>query len=203
MIARICEWKGSKLEKINKKKHITQVLAVLGSAVLSAILLVAAMLYYYNPSGQYLAENTLLSPQVAQQLHFSDLNPETAKDAFYVFSGLEFAYYDPSTQHVKRVNVNNSAYQSFYNMISTEKNVEPVTDEILSLFQPQNTSVLSLLVTLDIKNTSSSIHKVFQKVEFAPKGNYYRIQLIGEKKGVEWIYFYHPRIEDEVMRLFL
>lgn len=180
-------------------RHLKQVGFVLSSAVLSAILLVFYMLYQYNPSGHFIAGNTLLSPTVAKEMHFMDQKGPKKAVTAYVYEGAEFSFLETGSNERRIIKVEMPAYQKFYNRIAEDQSIEPVTQEIKDLFD-SNASALTLYVKGESKG---DVRRVFQAVQFSSSGRHYRIQLAGKESPHEWVYFDHPDIQQEVKLLFL
>jgi hypothetical protein len=186
-----------------QRREVKSILLVLGAAVSCAILLSAYMLYFYGPTGRYIARNTLLSPQVAQEMSYSDLNPQTGQQDRFILSGMEFSYWNAERKIRERIQVNADMYAHFYDRVSAEKSLEtPVGEGIVQLFNPNLSSSLMVNVRASSQPAAHSPVKTFQVIQFAPNGDYYRIQLIGQSVSGEWAYFYHPAIYQETLLLF-
>ena len=83
---------------MNKNHDIRNILAVLGAAVICAGLLASVFLYYYGPSGRYLAGHTLLDPTIMEQINYQDKHPRQEKSIHFIFDHIEFSYFDPQKE---------------------------------------------------------------------------------------------------------
>ena len=184
----------------SKGKEIRNLLLVIGSGIIGAVAVALMMLYYYNPSGSYLAGNVLLSPESTKVIKFQDTHPTTGSPAKFIFDQIEFSYYDSQLKQWKKLNVEMDQYAKFYQLIGNERSLE-VPDEIKRLFNQPSPSVLSLKIRTEA--TSQSISKPFIEVNFVNEGDYYRIELHEEGSSGSWAYFYHPGIYNKVLEMFI
>jgi len=171
----------------SQRSQIRNLLAVLAAAVLAAGAISSWMLYHYNPSGIYYAQNVLLAPQLLGQA-------PTSKKGGMAFQGVEYIYAEGSSE--QKINLTKNLYQAFYDTIAPEKSLDPVSDDVIAKFGKGKVSRLVLKVQ---KNGSE---EDFQEVHFAPQGDFYRVQLRMEGDEGNWAYFYHPGIAAEVRKLF-
>lgn len=186
----------------SQKREIRHLLTVIFSGVLGAFLLCGLLLYYYSPTGRYLAKNVLLSPLVTSQIYFSDTNPLTGNVAKYVFEGAEYSFYDAANRQWRHLSLPAEKYRQFYELVSEERSLASVSPEIESLFNRAKPATLALKVHADSKNTLIASSKVFMEVDFAADSDYYRVQLREQGPTGNWAYYYHPQIYREVMQLF-
>lgn len=185
--------------RASQVRQIRNVIAIFLSAFLTAGALAAYMLYHYNPSGRYVAGNTILSPSVINQLNYNDLNPQTGTSSKFVFNGIEFSYFDKINEKPMTLTVTPENYKTFYQWIQTEKSVENANDDLIRKFRPQNPT---LTLTVRAESGALPVTKMFQIVQFT-EDDYFRIQLLHAETGADtWAYFYRPQIYQDSVQLF-
>lgn len=194
------------VEKIaahGSRQEIKNLLAVLGSSAVCAVSIAVGMLYYYGPSGQYSAQNMLLSPDILSQISFHEGSANAKNGIKYVFDGIEFLNYAKESKRAQRFMVSEEKYKRFYNLLAGRHSLTAPSAEVQALFQQPYVSKLSLKLKEDNKGgkypTSS---KVFLEVEIVPDGDYFRAQLLVQQPTESWVYFYHPHIYNQVLQLF-
>lgn len=186
------------------RQQIRNLLIVIFSGMACACALAAFMLYYYGPSGQYLVSNTLLSPDVMAMLSYMDTNAKTGGSTRFVFNGIEYAYYDTMSREWRKVPATQEAYERFYNLVASDKSLAEVPEDIISLFNRGHPASLVLTVRTESKAEWQEVTKVFQEVQFAGEGNYFRIELRSQSSSTgKWAYFYRPQIYQEAAKIFL
>lgn len=184
------------------KRQIRNLLIVISSGVLGAFALVGWMLYYYGPSGRYDVSSTLLAPEYVEHLSFVDSNTKTGVKSRFTFEDVLFSYYDPAKKEWKKISVDADSYKRFYKLIASEKSLENVPPEIISLFNQQYISTLVLKIQTESKAAWQQMSKVFQEVQFANQGDYFRVELRGLNLTDKWAYFYYPKIDQEAINIF-
>lgn len=190
-------------EKETAAKQIRNLLLVVSSGVVAAILLTVSMVYYYGPSGLYIARNVLLSPATMERLAYNDSNPDTGGLARFIFNNIEFTIYDVNVRKYQQLNIGIEKYQKFYDAVSSDRSIEDVTGDIISIFSIGYPSKLTLTVRAEQNGKSNAVTKKFQEVQFAQDGDYYRVELLDQNAIGSWAYFYHPKIYQEVQNLFI
>lgn len=183
-------------------RQINQLLLVLTSAIACALLLSLAMLYHYGPSGNYIAKNVLLAPELLSSLSYEDHNPNSGKQALYTFDRIAYTYWDKESKKWKQINIDRQLYEKFYQMIAGEKSILDVPTNLVDLFLNTKSSSLIIFVDADRKSAMRNDEKPFQSVEFLQNGDYFRIELREEKIN-GWAYFHYPAVEKEILELFL
>lgn len=187
------------LTKRNKNREVQNLLTVLASAIFCAALLAAVFIYYYNPSGSFIAGRTILDPTIFQQIDYQESDPKTKQKVHFLFDHLEFSYFDTQGQVRKQI-ISLENYKKFYDLIASEINLQEVTHKIEDLFLVSHPTVLT--TNMRTKEASgSSVIKIFQVVQFV-KEDYFRIQLRGRLEQGEWVYFYRPNLYRDIMHLF-
>lgn len=178
----------------SQKKQIRNLLAVLGASIAAAGIISSWMLYHYNPSGNYYAQNVLLAPQLIGNLTYQELDPKGGKKGRVLFENIEFKTPDGLKEQTYLVAPD--LYEKFYNEIAKEQSMNPVSEEAFSAFHQGRPSKL----ILKIQNNGAK--ETLQEVHFAPTGDFYRVQLREQGEDTGWAYYYHPGILEKVTRLF-
>jgi hypothetical protein len=180
------------------KRDVQRIAVLLTCAVATAGLIAGVMLYGYSPSGRYIAGQTILDPQVMNQINIQDKKSKKEQNGRFVFEKIDFTYYDSASKKMEHIPVSMESYKKFYSLINQEKSIEKVTDELKNLF---NHPHINRVVTTmhEGENTAS---KVFQMIEITPD-DFFRVQLHGDQQNPDqWAYFYRNHINEEVLRIF-
>ena len=170
----------------SKKYQIRSLLFVVSSGMLIAFLFAGLMLYKYSPSGQYLIENILLSPDTIKTLSISHKNQS------FVFDRLEFEYDDLQNGKKEKIQLSDIQYQMFYELIKANKSLNVVSAEIVNEFNKGHTAKLKIM----IRKEGAGKENNFQEIEFS--GNYFRVELRSDSEN--YAYFYHPDIYQKMIR---
>lgn len=179
------------------RREIRNLLCVVFSAILGACLLTVSLLYYYNPSGRYLVNHVLLSPSLVETLSYQEIHPKTEKSTLWTFQELEFSYYNSQTKKEEVILISKALYQTFYEKIEQDANVEKVTPAIEEIFSRHPSARLVIRMRGELGESM-----LFQEVQFS-QGGYYRIPLRQKAQATKsWVYFYHPGIYQEAFNLF-
>lgn len=180
----------------SKSEQIRRLLLVFGSGIALAIVLSLGMLYYYNPSGVYLAKNVLVSPESALSMRFSEGSEHRGASNRSVLSDIVFSFYDLSKHQINQRSIDLEQYRAFYQLVENDRSIEMPSDEIRGLFNQG--SVASIVMSVRGENEKSYStpfsSRVFQTVDLLEKGDYYRVQLRVQNTFDNWAYFYHPGI---------
>ncbi len=182
----------------SSKEQLRRLIVVLLSAVGCAFFVTGGALYLYSPSGQYVVEDALLSPEIAPTLSYNDTNVKTGSDSRFIFNGIQFLYPDEKEQ--KRIDVSLRTYERFYEIIRHDKSLLNPEPAVLNLFQGEMASLL-IYVRTESHAEWQDETKLFESVNFSHEGNHYRIKLHEEKTPLEWVYFYHPDIYKKVLSI--
>jgi hypothetical protein len=181
------------------KNQIYTLLGVLSAAVICALLLAGILIYYYGPSGKYLAGNTLLESNLATTLSYDDTNIKTGGMSRFVFDGIDFSYHDKRGEP-QLIEISPELYQKLYRIIANDSSLLQIPENTSTLFNKSDLNVLSIRVRTESHAGWQDESKRFQEVQFSPQGNYYRIQLHEEDSSNRWVYFYHPDIYQSVLK---
>lgn len=183
----------------SKAQQIKAFLLVFGSGIFAAFLLCLGLLYYYNPSGSYLAKNTLLDPAAMETWHFNQTVERGKDNSPFILNGIEFSYYDSQAKRWKNIPVDQTKYGRFYQLTSNDKSIDDLPDDIKSSFGQGHPSSLTLKTK---RESSSNVADPFIKVDFSENGDFYRIQLRQHGQGQGWAYFHHQGIFKQATHLF-
>ena len=183
-------------------RQIKVLLLVLGAGLTAGILMSLLMLYYYNPTGSYLATNVLLDPDNAYTLRFVEPGAKAKSEGRYVFEGMYFSYFDKSVIELKTIPVAKDKYAEFYKLIANDRSIVGPTEEIKNLFNQGHPASLILKIRSVGDDSSKGIDKIFTNIDLVNEGDYYRIQLRQSTPGSECIYFMHTNIYDVALKVF-
>jgi hypothetical protein len=180
--------------------QIRNLLFVMLSAIICALIISGLLLYKYGPSGGYLAQNTILSPDVTESLWYTDSNQRTGGNSRFVFDAVEFSYYDNKTNQWQHLQVDQNHYRTFYQMVMHDKSISDITPQLLSLFDG-NASLILKVRTESNAGWQEEV-KTLQRIEFAKDGDHYRVDLREQNSPNQWAYFAHPQIFNKTLQLF-
>lgn len=187
--------------KKNTRNEILKVTTLFFSAILSAILFAGYMIYYYGPSGIYLAENVILSPSMMDKINYKDSHPKTGQLVRFIFNSIEFSYFDKVSGNLRQFPVDEATYEEFYRLIQSAKGSESIMGEIQEQFDRGLASNLSIMMQTE-ERVSPPTTKVFQVIQFV-ESDYFRVQLLqGDNNPNPWVYFYQPGVYQKIMQLF-
>lgn len=187
----------------SKTKQIKVLLGVLGAGLITGLLFALGLLYYYNPSGSYVAKNVLLDPENAYSLRFVEPGPKAKSEGKYVFEGVNFTFFNLQTKIPKTVSIKQEQYKEFYSLIANDKSIVTPSLEIQSLFSSHQQAVLALKVRSVSEDVSKGIELTFSEIDFLTEADYYRVHLRQSGPGSEWIYFYHLGIYQKALNIFI
>lgn len=171
----------------SQRKQIRNLLTVLAAAIVAAGGISAWMLYHYNPSGIYYAQNVLLAPELIG-------TAQDSRKGKVFFEEVQYVY--PTGQSEQSLTLPQDLYAAFYKSIAHDQSVQPIPEELIASFaQGKNPRLI-------LKMQSNGLSETFQEVNFSPSGDYYRVQLRMEGQEGVWAYYYHPQIAQEVHKLF-
>lgn len=179
-------------QRRSKKKEISAFLAVIFGGGAFALLVAMGLVYFYGPSGLYDLKYTLLSPKMIDELKYQDVNPQTGGRQNFVFDSINFTYFHTGEGRWKKVAVDRSQYQKFFESIVGDVSVKEVDPKITDRFFSGYPAMLEIIVHPEDKN--SNITKTFQEVTLAYQGDYYRVELHEESSQKNWAYFFHKDV---------
>lgn len=175
-------------------KEIRRLLGVLGSAVVTACLVALFFLWQYGPTGKYQLNRALIAPEVLAQFNYNDIDPKTGGTDRFVFDQIVVI-----SKNGKQV-IDLVTYGKIYTALQGDKGV--VGDhEMEKLFLPESSLKMTVSVRAESKAVWQAIIKVFQEVDFAESGDYYRVLLHQQDPGAHFAYFHHPKIKDELLEI--
>lgn len=188
----------------SQKKQIRTLLLVFGSGLTMGIFIALAMLYYYNPTGSYLARNVLLAPENATSMRYLDTD-KTKKEGGrrYILDDIEYSYSENNSRQYKRLHVDMEKYAAFYNAVSNDASLTDVDDKIRGLFNAPLASSILLKVRTENSVKYQGDSKPFLTIDFAADGNHFRVQLREQSATDTWAYYYDKGIASKVHNLFI
>lgn len=171
-----------------KRGQVIELLAVMLTAVVMAIIAIGGLIYTFGPQGFYLAKNVVLSPNTLSEM-------ATRQKAKVFFDSIEFSFYDSDSKQFKNVNIGIEKYAEFYKMVQRDRSLSKPVEDLVRLFVGQN----ALRLTIEVKGKNGALAP-FQEIDFIT--DFYRVKLHQDGSPEEWAYFYHPGIKQRVLKLF-
>lgn len=187
----------------SSNKQIRTLILVLCSGLVCALLLSGFLVYFYGPTGQYMAQNAMLAPDLITTLSYNDTNHKTGGMSRYVYDKINFSYYDEKTKQQHQMVITPEQYSQFYQLISHEKSYLNVPKEALDTFAKGIPATISIQVRTDSHAAWQDETKIFQKIEIAQNSNDFRIELHEQKSTSNLIYFSHPNIYQKAIQIFI
>jgi len=189
---------------MSTESRISGLVTLILSAVGCAVAITAFMVYQYGPSGSYPVQKSLLNPEFIPALSFNAINSKTGAEDRYVFDNITFTYFSVDAQQPREVGVTYQQYTDFYKVIANEKSMTDVPQDFITLFDRSNPARLSIYIQTESNAQWQQEKKIFQEVQIATEGNFYRIQLRQEENPQhEWAYYHHPDIKEKAFNIFV
>jgi hypothetical protein len=185
------------------KKDIRNLLALLGASLVSAVALIVALLYFYGPTGQYVAQNTLLQGKDLSELNYNGINPHTNQSDRYRFDKIVYVYWDKTAQKEAKVDVPVATYDQFYDLVQKDESLQNVNANIESGFRKTPPARLEIRVKSESQEPLYKDVKNLLVIEFSEAGDFYRVELNEDNKGIHWAYFFHSGITPKTFKLFV
>jgi hypothetical protein len=171
----------------SKKKAIRNLLSVVGSAIFIGFLFSTLLLYKYNPSGQYIIQNVLVSPEILAGLNFNAANKKTGGTSRYIFDKIQF-------ENGKNVGaISPPTYTVFFNQVKNAKSLSIVTDEVKNAFNRGQPIKLKILIKTDSPAEWQANTQIFQEIDFSSQGDYFRVQLRESHTGSDNFAYFQAR----------
>ncbi|PJD95661.1 MAG: hypothetical protein CK425_08135 [Parachlamydia sp.] len=184
-----------------KKKEIQNLLLVFGAAIGSALFGILYIIYSSSGTGHYTLSNILLSPEVIQ--HFSSLTEkERSKHISPLqFNRIDLSFFNPETHLWQTKEISTEDYQKIYTLIASDKSIESPSDAVINAFREP--PPVKLIIQIEEKSAKNftSVKSVFQEVDFAARGDFFRVQLREQGQEAQQAYFYHRAIYPTVIKM--
>jgi hypothetical protein len=126
---------------------------------------------------------------------------------------MEYIYFNQGVSEWRNVPIDAAKYAKFFEMVSWEKSLLPVSTEVAGIFKKPLVSRLLVSVEpsgSDRTQSGQKPAKIFQEINFSPDGDYFRVELrvnntlgnVINDPNDHWVYFYYPKIYQETLTLF-
>lgn len=186
----------------SSRNQIRNLLLVIGSGVLIAIVFSLFLLYQSILPHTYELKNVLISKEVALGLNFNDKNPKTNGQSRFIFDKITFEFVDLKSGEKKTSQISLDQYQLFYELIQNQKSLSEPDDLVKRSFIVGTPSTLKIYVKTESPMPFQYSEKVFQEVDFASQGGNFRVLLRSTNKEEPYAYFRLENIYQDVLNLF-
>lgn len=183
-----------------QRKDIFSLLALMGTAILVAILLSVVIVMLYGPTGRYSVNTALLAPELIPTLSYNDTNNKTGGSSRFVFDSIEFTFPDASLKQ-QNLQIDPNQYSRFYQLIASDKSLLDPPPEVISLFTHDPLASIAIKVRTESHAKWQDETKLFQQIDIV--NDYFRVSLHEEVLTGNWVYFYHPQIYQKTLNLFI
>lgn len=171
-------------------------LIVLSSAVLSAVLLALFFVLNFGPTGSYPLENALIEPSVVASFNYNDYDPKTYESDRYIFDKIEVQYTKEGSFKKSKISIDQ--YRKIYDLLKGDKSLLNVDPKVLNEFKSAPLIRLVIYVKTESPSGWQKNSKEFQSVEFVNGGDYFRVMLHEDKGGLNYAYFYRKAIANKI-----
>ncbi len=178
-----------------RKREIYSLLCVFVTGLVCAIILTAALTYYYTTEVGYRAKNVLVEPALLPKLRYTDPLEGKGERATYVFHKIILTFMDPDKKGYRTVNLSQRQYEEVYTALSGDYSVRSHLEEQPQLYAFGDQAILSLILW----NKSTQGEYTLMRVEVAADGEHYRVQIRDSKGEETWAYFEHPQIMQTIL----
>lgn len=187
---------------MSNQSQASGLIALIASAIVCAVAVTAFMVYQWGPSGSYSIRKTLLDPELIPVLSFNAVNAKTGSEDRFVFGKITFSYFNVPEQRMEIETISVQNYSDFYATVNSDRSLAEVSSDIEGLFLRGNPARLLIHTQTESTAKWQEATQVFQEVQFADEGNFYRVQLREEEAPMdEWAYYYHPDITKKTIKL--
>ena len=187
------------------RREVRNLIFLLSSASFLAFFVVVGLIYYFGTTDTYLVRHILISPDTLAKASFTDYLPATASKSL-VFKKIEFMHGNNRDKGSGCFEVDLHAYNDFYKLISSERSIPILTDEMVTQFNLSPPSSLTIFLQPRDNEPFFREEKIFQQIQFEAGGELFRVQFLpaqtSEISFEEWIYFRYPGIYYEFQQLF-
>lgn len=181
--------------------QVRQLLFLLSSGVIAAIVVALGLITYYGPTGNFVVKSILISPETLKDLNYKAVNPETGKEDAFVFARLELMHFDNKDNKWIAKQLDFQKYQEFYQTIASQESVPQGEQVHEKTFLTSNPASLAIVVQSKEKKGTKEGDRVFQEVQLLPKEGLYRIELHQTYPLKTWAYFENDGLEEIVAGL--
>lgn len=180
------------MQEPTASQQIKRLFFVIGLGVVAAIGVSVFFLYFFSPSGSYPISELLINPQVAKGLNYQD------NGARYKFDHVEFLHFNDETATWDSKKATLDTYQKLYSLIQADKSEAYPDEAIKNIFYEANPAILTIVV----RKEGASGDQVFQEMQISTDNDVYRVKLREEQVRPQWAYFTHPRIYQQILKVF-
>lgn len=187
---------------VSQPSSIKSLILLMLFSVVCAMAISIFSIQKFGPIGAYEVKNALITPYLLENMSYDDVDTKTGAPTRFVFDQLLFTYTDSVTQKEVTLPVTLEKYRLFYDTIISDSSVNDTTS-LASLFDGANPPKLIVKVKTVAQDALQRESEVFQEIQYANEGNFYRIELREElNPQAEWAYYNHPGIKNKIFNLF-
>lgn len=173
------------------KKDIRNFLLVLGSGVLVALLGVFWLVRVEGYERGLYAQEVLLSPETIEIL--SQKGGKSGQ-----VESIDYSYFNQGKWTM--TTLDKGPYQNLWDILNGDRGTARPDPEIIKLFEDQKVSTLAIYIRKEMPYQKEGLNELFQQMQVPLNGDYYRIQMHDNDHKGNWIYFYHPGIQNEIIK---
>lgn len=163
--------------------------------VVMAVVAVGSLAYLYGPSGAYVADRVLLSPQALSVGEFQETPPGGRTPQRFLFDRIEYSEFDKTQSKWVSVRVSPEVYEKFWTLVAKDVNISPTEEEREGSFADSHPARLTIWYRAqDVQQTERPL----QEVLISLQGDLYRVEL----RSGQWVFFHHPGIFQQSNDLF-
>lgn len=155
---------------------------VVGAGLAAAFLITWFFISNYGPTGSYVLENVLVSPEVLKQLNYNDWNEKISEQDRFIFDKIMY----------KGKEIDLESYRKIYQLLKKD-----ISQSDVGGFS-EDSNHLVIYVKTESPSVWQFISKPFQQVQFAKGGNGYRVLLHEDNQGPHWVEFFHEKVREKV-----
>lgn len=164
---------------------------VLGSGVLVALLGVFWMVRVDGYERGLYVKEVLLSPETMEIMG-------NGKEARYRVESIDYSFYNNGKWDMAPVE--RGPYVALFGTIAGDRGSTHPDPDIIKLFEDRKVSTLAIYVRKEMPYQKEGLNELFQQIQVPSSGDYYRIQMHDNENKGNWVYFYHPGIQKELLK---
>ncbi len=175
---------------LSAKQQVRGFLSLIAASLLSAFLIVAFLINYYDGLASYKAGDILISPDLVEQFSYTEA---TSTSSQYFVGDIQLAKKNERGLYEQRA-LSAKTYRNFYSLVKNTKSLA-LSPSLEHDFMKRGAK-LYIEVELKSKSEDLSHTRSFQQLEFTQDGKFFRVQLQSKVKNTTWAYFRFDEAKD-------